>query len=160
MGFNILRSAYSFDIPMKILFFLMFFHLYTTNTSAVANTPFKAWVATTSWKVYIHNKIKDPITVHVRSKNDDLRNCTLPFNGIRDWSFYANINRRTLFYANLYWKSKTASFNVYDEGDFTKYCSTNKLFMGQKCYCLVRENGFYLSRRLDNPSPPKLHDWS
>ncbi|KAL4556835.1 hypothetical protein LXL04_034999 [Taraxacum kok-saghyz] len=41
------------------------------------------------WKVMIINNIKDPISVFVRSKNDNLGNTTLAFNAKKEWAFCA-----------------------------------------------------------------------
>lgn len=144
---------------MKSLCILLLYLGCTTNASLTVNTTFKACI-TTSWEVHIHNKINDPIIVHVKSNDDDLGNRTLPFNGSRDWSFCSKANGRTVFSSNFYWKSKIASFDVFTNPIGKKYCANSVPFKVQKCNWLVKEDGFYISKKVDNPSPHKLHDWS
>lgn len=110
--------------------------------------------------MYIHNKINDPIIVRVQSKNDDLGNRTLPFNGSRDWRFCSNIGDKTHFYAHFYWKSRTAFFDVFTVPMAERYCSNGIPFKVQRCHWLVREDGFYISYKADYASPHKLHTWS
>ena len=76
------------------------------------------------------------------------------------WTFCSRVDSKTLFYARFYWKSKTAFFDVYDFYIGKKYCVVDNPFKMQKCHWLVREDGFYLSRKVGNLSPPKLHNWS
>ncbi|KAI3524116.1 hypothetical protein L1887_02768 [Cichorium endivia] len=114
------------------------------------------------WKVHIYDAMKDPITIHVQSKEDDLGNRTIAFNGSTSWKFCLSSYGRTRFYAHFYWKSRTAFFDVYDYDTASTYCASSNTFKQQNCFWLVRDDGFYISRHY-NPFPggwTKLHDWS
>ncbi|MFS7981657.1 putative plant self-incompatibility S1 [Helianthus anomalus] len=111
--------------------------------------------------VYIYNGIKDPITVHVQSRDDDLGNQTLALNENKNWGFCELISFKTLFYAHFYWNSRTAFFDVYDAQTSLQYCQKWKMVRVRECFWLVREDGFYLGKHL-NPFPEgwtKLYDW-
>ncbi|KAI3811809.1 hypothetical protein L1987_21541 [Smallanthus sonchifolius] len=114
------------------------------------------------WTVFVYNGIKDPITVHVQSGDDDLGNHTLALNDNENWSFCEGATFKTLFYAHFYWNSKTILFDVFDDDTSEKYCAKWKFRKERRCFWLVREDGFYLGAQL-NPFPEgwtKLHDWS
>ncbi|CAH1429542.1 unnamed protein product [Lactuca virosa] len=158
---------------MKCLFFLLFYIVITTNALSTATTiesPMESPIPDTSdkvcwlgsWSVYIYDAIKDPITVHIQSKEDDLGNRTVAFNDYTNWKFCLSSGGRTRFYAHFYWNSRTAFFDVYDNDMAFTYCTDNNTFKQQKCFWLVRDDGFYISRHY-NPFPggwTKLHEWS
>ncbi|KAL8226740.1 hypothetical protein R6Q57_016572, partial [Mikania cordata] len=109
--------------------------------------------------VFIYNEIKDSITVHVQSGDDDLINHTLAFNINQNWSFCSSY--KTLFYAHFYWNSRIAFFDVFDIDTSEKYCTPWNFRDERRCFWLVRVDGFYLGETL-NPFPKgwtKLHDW-
>ncbi|PWA68744.1 plant self-incompatibility S1 [Artemisia annua] len=150
---------------MKTLIFVFLCLVFTTNTSSIAkistpNAKSKCWLG--HWSVYIYNAMIDPITVHVKSGDDDLGVHTLAFFDNENWSFCENFWGNTLFYAYFNWNgTRTASFDVW-KYDFFKYCSGSLVNPQRRCVWLVRHDGFYLGEDL-TPFPNgwhKMHDWS
>ncbi|KAJ0514863.1 putative plant self-incompatibility S1 [Helianthus annuus] len=152
---------------MKSFIFLFFYLVITTIASSITNTQIAYPPSNTTnkvcffshWTVFIYNRIKNPITVHVQSGDDDLGNHTLALNENENWSFCDSF--KTLFYAHFYWNSRTAFFNVFDTQTSEKYCSKWAHNKHRRCFWLVREDGFYVGGHL-NPFPQgwtKLHDW-
>ncbi|KAJ0744935.1 putative plant self-incompatibility S1 [Helianthus annuus] len=150
---------------MKSLFFLFFYLVITTNVSLIGSTQITPLISNTTkktclfhyWTVYIYNEIKDPITVHVQSGDDDLGNHTLATNDNQNWSFCEGVTFKTLFYAHFYWNSKIAFFDVYTEHISDTYCTEREYRKPGRCFWLVTEDGFYVG---DHVRPyTKLHDW-
>lgn len=152
---------------MKNFLFMCFYLVITSNASKITNTQIvtptfnktNKLCLLSHWTVYIYNGIKDPITVHVQSGDDDLGNHTLALNDNENWSFCSWY--KTLFYAHFYWQSKAVLFDVFTIDTSEKYCSTWDYRKMRKCFWLVKEDGFYLGASF-NPFPQgwtKLHDW-
>ncbi|KAK1422271.1 hypothetical protein QVD17_25263 [Tagetes erecta] len=157
---------------MKSLFFLFSYFLIATSSSSLTNNQ----IATSSislsnttdktclfsyWTVYIYNGINDPITVHVQSGDDDLGNRTIALNDNENWGFCEGVTFKTLYYAHFYWNSKSAFFDVYNDDLSDKYCTKRKYRQQERCFWIVREDGFYLGSHR-SPFPEgftKLHDW-
>ena len=142
---------------MKILFFLYFLLIITIYAST---TPYSVVNRTNHgicfggrWKLVILDDIKDPI--HVRSKDDDLGNHTLAFNAIKKWIFCTSC--RTRFKGKFSWRSKAASFIVFE--DETKSKCKNPPDTRFTCKWVVKEDGFYLGTA-PSVKPVKYHDWS
>lgn len=131
---------------LVILFSLMISINPVTYTSA---SSINRWcLIFTPWNMFIVNGINEDITIHVRSKDDDLGNHTLPYNGIYNWSFCDT--GRTLFWSKFWWGSKYQSFNVFDVHSIMM---CDKLgFAPRYCYWLVRPEGFYIGK-VNNPFP-------
>lgn len=162
---------------MKTLIFFFFFLVIKITTSPIASPDaspvaspdaFDPIVNTTDkscflsyWNVFIYNEINDPITLHIELEDNDLGNRTVSFNTYTHWSFCLGVTLKTRFYAHFYWKSRTAFFDVYDHDTAKRYCENSNLFKEQRCFWLVRDDGFYISRN-HHPFPQgwaKLHDW-
>ncbi|GJS82740.1 retrotransposable element Tf2 [Tanacetum coccineum] len=99
---------------MKITTTSIFLFLYlvftTTNASPpIAKTPTAANAIRICpldlWDIYIFNHIKDPIHVHVKSKDDDLGDHILALNQKEHWSFCENLWKSTMFYADFKWNA-------------------------------------------------------
>ncbi|KAL4584572.1 hypothetical protein LXL04_009175 [Taraxacum kok-saghyz] len=148
---------------MKNSLSLLFYIAITMNASSSASSPTNTTsklecTFTRQWHTFIINMINDPITVHIRSKDNSLGNTTLAFKGKKHWEFCMRVGGGTLFSGNFYWKSKTASFTVFDNKLSGKYCKGNNY--AKTCLWTVKEDGFYLRGTKEIPNPPKLHDWS
>ncbi|CAI9259297.1 unnamed protein product [Lactuca saligna] len=102
----------------------------------------------TRWHMFIVNGINENVALHLRSKDDDLGNHTLPYNGSYDWSFCDT--GRTLFWSEIWWGSKYQNLNVFDANTW-KMCDKGK-FGTQHCYWLIRPEGFYMGR-FNDPFP-------
>lgn len=132
--------------PLKSLFFFLIVSL-----SLVATT--SACFFSTKWTVQITNgNIPDKVVAHIQSGNDDLGYHTL---GEYHWQFCQNIDNGILFFTHFWWGSKSVTLDVFDDkvGD---ECHRIKFGIpSQRCYWLVRDDGFYLSKN-NNPFPG---DW-
>ncbi|PWA68743.1 plant self-incompatibility S1 [Artemisia annua] len=151
---------------MKTLFFLFFYLVFTTNASPIAKTPIgstKKLCLYSHWTVYIYNVMIDPVTVHIKSGDDDLGDHTLQFNDTENWSFCENIWTTTLFYAYFNCKNtKPVAFNVFDHVTSVNYGSRSFIYSERRLVWLVRDDGFYVGKNL-TPFPDemtKLYDWS
>ncbi|KAI3524113.1 hypothetical protein L1887_02765 [Cichorium endivia] len=92
------------------------------------------------WMIHIYDAMKDPITVHIQSKEDDLGNRTIAFNGSTNWKFCLSSYARTRFYAHFYWNSRTAFFDVYDYDTASTYCAASNTFKQQNCFWTLSTN--------------------
>ncbi|KAJ9555258.1 hypothetical protein OSB04_009872 [Centaurea solstitialis] len=137
-------------IAMCSLFVLIFLIISTSSITYVTPTSsVNDCVLLTRWHVFVTNGISENISVHIRSKDDDLGNRTLPYNGSFDWSFCDT--GRTLFYSQFRWGSKYQTLNLFDANVWRK-CDKGK-FGTQHCYWLVRPEGFYISRGIRGFAP-------
>ena len=105
----------------------------------------------------------DPVTVHIKSGDDDLGDHTLEFNDNENWSFCENFWETTLFYAYFNCKgTKSVSFNVWDHDTGDLYGSGSARSHERKLVWLVRDDGFYVGQ--NHTSFPDgmthLYDWS
>ncbi|KAL8051758.1 hypothetical protein ABFS82_06G167100 [Erythranthe guttata] len=82
--------------------------------------------------------------LHCKSKDDDLGNHTVPVN--QDFHFdFCVIPWATLFYCNLSWGKRAASFEVYNGRWISVPCQT-----GKSCVYEVRDDGIYLGDKFWN----------
>ncbi|KAL8242880.1 hypothetical protein R6Q59_013182 [Mikania micrantha] len=135
----------------------------TTNASLPPTTGPEKFCVMPFWSIYITNMMHQPFIVHPQSADDDLGNHTLAYFEYTNWSFCLDIVLKTRFYAHFYWNSKRAFFDVYNYGLGESYCTNGKEFTKeQRCYWMVTEDGFYLTRHPDRfpDGANKLHDWS
>ncbi|PWA58311.1 plant self-incompatibility S1 [Artemisia annua] len=106
--------------------------------------------------------MNDPITVHVKSEDDDLGYHTLALNENENWSFCENLWKTTFFYASFNWNgSRTASFGVFDKPTIP-HCQKWRFGKSRLCFWIVKDTGFYVAPHL-TPFPngwTKMHDWS
>lgn len=91
------------------------------------------------YHVYIINNLGDDttLTIHCRSKDDDLGTHSLPFEADFHWSFHINIGRTTLFYCDMNWDYIKGHFDVFVAKRDTVRCGT-------KCVWRVDRDGLYL----------------
>ncbi|KAJ9687214.1 hypothetical protein PVL29_015892 [Vitis rotundifolia] len=85
------------------------------------------------------------LTIHCKSKDDDLGVHVLPFKGSFEWSFKPNFFvKNTLFFCNIQWQGKSMYFNSYDEErdleGCGKYCYWDVTLKGP---CLLKHKGGY-----------------
>nr|GEV16807.1 plant self-incompatibility S1 [Tanacetum cinerariifolium] len=95
----------------------LFLYLVFTTTNASPTTANAIRICPLDlWDIYIFNHIKDPIHVHVKSKDDDLGDHILALNQKEHWSFCENVWKSSMFYADFNGNgTKTASFHVFDK---------------------------------------------
>ncbi|KAL8244531.1 hypothetical protein R6Q59_010789 [Mikania micrantha] len=103
----------------------------------------QACFITSQWDMFVTNSITDNIVAHVKSRDDDLGNHTIPFNGNYNWSFCDMFDGHTLFYGYFWWGSKFLSLALFDD-NIRGLCTLPK-GGSQHCYWLVRPEGFYVS---------------
>ncbi|KAJ9182382.1 hypothetical protein P3X46_006383 [Hevea brasiliensis] len=53
------------------------------------------------------------LTIHCKSKDDDLGTREIPFNGNFSFRFRPNFMDTTLFYCNMTWQGQTHGFDIY-----------------------------------------------
>ena len=116
---------------VNILGFIFLFIVLESNTmikscfaqSKVLN-PFDWWEVTIWNHVY-----ESSLTVHCKSKDDDLGKHILDYRKKYNWGFYENLQLSTLFWCNFESKHGTVSGDVFRpenyESDLTNYCDHN-----------------------------------
>lgn len=144
---------------MRFLFFvvLMLCVIYSvsSSTSGVVN----------SWEPYtmyiIDSEIQNLI-VHVHSKDNDLGNHTMTIRDTFHWEFRMNFGETTEFSGKFYWMMtdnqvyREVAFPVFNN-QIAAECG-NKLVKTNKCFWLVKYDGFYLSK--GSPSDGRLkYSW-
>ncbi|KAK9690899.1 hypothetical protein RND81_09G162000 [Saponaria officinalis] len=91
------------------------------------------------------------LTVHCKSKDDDLGLHKLPFKELYEFSFKPNILwPATLFYCSFEWGNELRSFNIYDEKRDYQVCH-------DKCYWNVYKAGPCLI--INDPDVTRCQDW-
>lgn len=83
--------------------------------------------------VRVHNKFGHNITVHCKSKNNDLGYHNLPNGGVFEWKFRPNLWGTTLFFCGLKCKNRKGVFNLYVNDRDSKRC--------RECVWIVNKNG-------------------
>lgn len=114
------------------------------------STTYALW----KWRNHIINGIEENVVINVHAKNrneSDFGNKTLVFNEDFNWKFGAYSN--TYYMMEIWWNSKYEIFGVYDHHVVSK-CFNGNVFVVQKCFWLIRPDGFYLSKE-NNPFPDK-----
>ncbi|PWA68742.1 plant self-incompatibility S1 [Artemisia annua] len=103
-----------------------------------------------------------PLSVHVKSGNDDLGEHTLAVFENTNWQFCENFWMTTMFWADFNSNgTRTASFHVWDHQLGLTYGSGSYINIDRRLVWLVRDDGFYVGKRI-SPFPDgweKLHDW-
>ncbi|PWA50683.1 plant self-incompatibility S1 [Artemisia annua] len=115
-------------------FFLPFLLIFTTLFLSCASLDI------INFRIYITNAIEEDIVFHLQSKWQDLGNHTLAFNQEFDWKFPVKIG--TYYKAEFWWGSKFQTISVFNYHIFD-VCFNGALFTVQRCYWLVRPDGFY-----------------
>ncbi|CAH1422996.1 unnamed protein product [Lactuca virosa] len=90
------------------------------------------------------------LIVHVLSKDNDLGNYTMTINDEFHWDFRRNFGETTEFSGHFYWM--TSDNQIYQEVEFSVFnnhiadeCG-NKLLKTNKCFWLVKSDGFYFAK--------------
>ncbi|OVA18534.1 Plant self-incompatibility S1 [Macleaya cordata] len=102
--------------------------------------------------IYAFNDL-DPVTtltIHCKSKDDDLGEHTLTIGQNFQWSFHPNLFETTLFWCSMWWhdsngKLVQASHEVYRVNREWYKCAT-------RCYWSIRKDGWY-----EGPSRGDVH---
>ncbi|MFS8032383.1 putative plant self-incompatibility S1 [Helianthus anomalus] len=95
-------------------------------------------------RMYVTNAIEDNIVVHVVGQGGDQGNRTLAFNSEFDWKFGVKIG--TYYKGEFWWGSKFQSISLFN-GQI--YCFDGDIFRVQRCYWLIRPDGFWYHFRND-----------
>lgn len=76
--------------------------------------------------VRIYNKLGDGLnlTIHCKSKDDDLGVYTIGYNSYYYWKFRVNFFGRTLFFCGLNWRDAWGVFDIYRANRDMKRCPT------------------------------------
>ncbi|KAL7590299.1 hypothetical protein Lser_V15G36145 [Lactuca serriola] len=117
------------------------------------------------YAVYITDSEVDNLMVHCKSKDDDLGDKKLTPNQYFHWMFRQNFMLTTIFYCIFRWMTpdskelKNATFNAFDI-EVSILCGDE--YSINRCYWLVRKDGFYFSRDDNKPFPDGwklMHTW-
>ncbi|KAL7163767.1 hypothetical protein ACSBR2_039814 [Camellia fascicularis] len=77
------------------------------------------------------------LTIHCKSKDDDLGQHDLGFHSSFTWHFKANLFiDNTLFYCYMFWNGVSGSFDVFREGRDKGRCA-------ERCWWSIRTDGAY-----------------
>ncbi|KAK8623021.1 hypothetical protein V6N13_117916 [Hibiscus sabdariffa] len=98
-----------------------------------------------------------PLTVHVKSKNDNLKERTVRKDGDFHFKFKPSFWGNTLFYCIFKHGDKTKVFDVFKSGDYKHEKLTCRLHRQRSLYWKVQEDGFY--RSCDDEGYVKMYDW-
>lgn len=112
------------------------------------------------FRVYITNGIEDNIAVHVSIRGEkDIGNHTLAFGQEFDWKFGV-VLFRTYYSGEFLWGPKHVTISVFNKFVFNK-CFDMNIFAVQRCYWMVKPEGFYINVRNDTfPDGWSLaHSW-
>ncbi|KAL5713081.1 hypothetical protein ACHQM5_015191 [Ranunculus cassubicifolius] len=107
-------------------------------------------------RTYISNSLgpNNTLTIHCKSKDDDLGEHNLAFNENFTWHFRWDVWERTLFWCNMWWYDHhnlvAGSFEVYQARRDIDECS-------RRCYRRAQWDGVYF--RLMNGTWYKRYDW-
>ncbi|MFS8004761.1 putative plant self-incompatibility S1 [Helianthus anomalus] len=148
---------YKYTIKNLFMLALMFVGLNIVNA--------RCSILVDGYVVHIKSDIiHDDVTVHCRSKKDDLGTHVLHSPNLEfEWSFCDNLGGlSTLFYCHFWWKNFEQTFDVFNH-KLSQWCYENKK-EGNTCNSEIKDDGFYLYenhttwQRLFtwNPKPEKL----
>ncbi|KAM0062091.1 putative plant self-incompatibility S1 [Helianthus debilis subsp. tardiflorus] len=124
-------------------------------------TPSVSCFLTIPWFIQIYDGIPNStISVHVKSKDDDLGFHNITYYNSYSFHFCENVIHSTLFWADFSYGSKFVHFNVID--DKVMEIIGGILFAKSHAYWLMKEDGYYLSnksRAYDDPSWILMGKW-
>lgn len=115
------------------------------------------------YNVYITNNLPNdtnPLTLHCKSKDDDLGQRVLHKNEEFSFSFRRKIIiESTLYFCHFWWEQKDKSIDVFNNHIAEKDCGrVNPDLM--ECYWKVQEDGFYFgAHRYPPPEYWKKESW-
>ena len=95
------------------------------------------------WNIFVTNDMYSDIFVHVRSKDDDLGNHTIPTKANYNFSFCDNFFGKSVFHGDFRWGPRSQSLDLIDD-DIRPICALSK-GSDEHCYWSVRADGFYVS---------------
>ncbi|XP_039026956.1 S-protein homolog 5-like [Hibiscus syriacus] len=112
------------------------------------------------YHIHILNRMSNkapPLTVHVTSKNHDLKEHTIGKGGDFQFHFRPNFWYNTVF--NCVFKSggKTKAFDIYKPGDYSYGSKICRLLKQRPVNWKVQDDGFY--RSCDGENYQKMYDW-
>lgn len=142
--------------PNMKLYFLPFLilstNLYSHVTSSTSDNP--NCIFTRRFEVHVVNMLPNspPMTVHCKSRDDDLGEHTVVY--WQDYNFHFCTKLIfTLFWCRIKWQSKNIAFDVFSGKWFPNRCATGI------CYWAAKEDGIYFADELPPNLPEKVHPW-
>ncbi|KAF8394211.1 hypothetical protein HHK36_020418 [Tetracentron sinense] len=98
----------------------------------------QAYVVTSKTHVRIANDLAEGLnlTLHCKSKDDDLGIKIVPYHYYYEWSFKVNIFETTLYFCAMNWRDASGTFDVY-------VAKRDRFRCTEKCWWMVREDGLY-----------------
>ncbi|KAK9265420.1 hypothetical protein L1049_003544 [Liquidambar formosana] len=106
--------------------------------------------------VYLLNRVEPgkTLSLHCKSKNDDLGMQQIVFNQTYEWSFHNNFFGTTLYWCFMYWEKSQyvfGSFNIYEGSRDQSRCR-------KSCWWMIEEDGLF-SLNGDSFIWEHMYDW-
>ncbi|CAN4093052.1 unnamed protein product [Withania somnifera] len=129
---------------MSCLNNMFFSFIFVLNLALVS-----AWPWTSTYYVFIHNALPEPLTFRCQSKDDDLGYNVLNVNDEYSFHFRWRFFGGTLYFCHFYWNNKDLVFDVINNG-VAKHCGGMDGDIGRdagvfECHWKVQEDGFYFA---------------
>lgn len=138
------------------VFSLLFFAFCLSHVSQCCAASSKYALPGSRWSVTIYNfQSHGTMSVHCKSKDDDLGKHWLDTDQKYDWQFRENFWRRTLYWCNFRSYHGYASFEVFwpEKKDWLSYrCNY------ETCIWAAKDDGFYLKNIPENKFE-LVHPW-
>ncbi|KAF5188901.1 hypothetical protein FRX31_021512 [Thalictrum thalictroides] len=109
--------------------------------------------------VYVINSLSagNTLSVHCKSKDDDLGQHDIPFNGVYEWKFKMQAFERTLYWCNAWWydhhKLVSRSFEIFRAEDVDRSCGPDH----KLCHRKFQWDGIYFEK--EDGTFAKKFDW-
>ncbi|XVF61739.1 hypothetical protein PTKIN_Ptkin08bG0154700 [Pterospermum kingtungense] len=113
-------------------------------------------VAGSRYYVHISNGLSnnEKLTIHCKSKDDDLGWHVIPTSQEWNWTFKTNFFGSTLYWCNMYWSNHYGAFDVFWENHALLVMCNFK-----ECFWSARDDGLY-TENLPKGSWSKTYNWT
>lgn len=157
-----MHVAYNLCIVSLSAMKLLFSSILVTLLVLTNIHPSVSWGQAKKYHIIVINGLNNtnPLLVHCASGDDDLGWHTLKHADEVKWDFRTNIFDTTLFFCHFWWGENDRAFEVFRDGE-NEDCKDSSEG-GNKCYWLVKPQGFYMANYKANfPGSDwkKKHDW-
>ncbi|XP_062104467.1 S-protein homolog 6-like [Humulus lupulus] len=104
--------------------------------------------------VQIHNELDNgtKLTVHCKSKDDDLGSHILGNKEVFEWKFRINFAGTTLFYCGLTWEGASRTFDIFDAPRDSNRCAST-------CIWRIRNDGVHGYHDIDQKDDDIHFKW-